>query len=578
MLAATLGGFLGLSLVIGLGFWLVAPGDPDSTGFRAYLSRSEHPVAAEARPTDPLAPPSSASTYVTSGVQAVAGMPFAIYGSELLSAMDAVGEDLETATAYRTVEATTSIRDGSPLSFVSVAIVTPTGLRRAITVALDASPFAYSPPLVELPARVEPGVRWSGRGRVTGNGAYAFRGLMEPRRAGDASCIAARGTRVIRRPPQPVSTRRTRDTWCIDRGRVGTRLLDTGGRVVEVPADRVSWPEPVLAPLQVPPMGTRLTVPFAGGGLPVSLPPVATRAGIVAASARNGDVLAMSGNAPARTAGLVSMVWLQHPGGQVLGLASGGDRVFATTSQRRLVAMDMAGRVRWSSLLPDGATGSPAVSGGTVAVALLDGSVHGFDIRSGRETWAVALSDTIRAPVVAGAGRFIAADVSGAVVSLDEDGAVAWEASVDRVEDTITAFPDGSVLVPQSTGTIALIGRDGEEAWSAFSSAAVTGTAVRWRDVLAVPTDAGLLGMRAASGEVAWEKPELPSAQPTPGGLVVAGADVVGVNPDGSSVPVTTVRSAEGAPVPRAYLVAYRDGWAAVADDGAVTFLGGTGG
>ena len=78
-------------------------------------------------------------------------------------------------------------------------------------------------------------------------------------------------------------------------------------------------------------------------GVPSSVPPVLTAAGLVIRATSSNDLVAFTPKTPTQWVAL----WRMHPGGTVLSAAAFGDVVVATTSQRQVVAYSAAGVRLW---------------------------------------------------------------------------------------------------------------------------------------------------------------------------------------------------------------------------------------
>lgn len=306
--------------------------------------------------------------------------------------------------------------------------------------------------------------------------------------------------------------------------------------------------------------------------------PVPTRTGMVYANDTNGDLLSITVAPPAADAPDTSAtaLWIQHPGGQVLGLSQSGDRTYVTSSLRALLAFDDAGRMRWDARLPDAAVGAPAVVGDVVAVALVDGTLRGFDSVSGAPRWVVPLSDVVLEPPAAADGFFLAADSAGYVVAVGPDGDVRWAGSLDRVDQPITVLGDGSALFAQATGFLTRLDSAGGEMWTVplLEGSVLTGGVLR-DGVIVLPTDGGLLGVDADTGEVMWSQDGLTSGTLSTDGTLVADRDrVLSVAIDGSTELVADVSETSGNAPAKLFLVPFGGEWIAVSQEGAVTFLG----
>ncbi len=139
--------------------------------------------------------------------------------------------------------------------------------------------------------------------------------------------------------------------------------------------------------------------------------------------------------------------WATAVGGHVLQAAPaivGGTVYIATTDQGDgntggVVALDLAtGAIKWHTTTRLQTRGGPAVSGTTVAVAELDGTVLGLDTETGAERWRSELGNglaagaaVIFAPPAADAGDILVGNQGRLAALSANDGAMLW--SVDPV-------------------------------------------------------------------------------------------------------------------------------------------------
>jgi outer membrane protein assembly factor BamB len=212
--------------------------------------------------------------------------------------------------------------------------------------------------------------------------------------------------------------------------------------------------------------------------------------------------------------------------------------------------------------------------GAVITVALVDGTLRGFDAATGEPLWSVRLSDVITVSPVRVGDLVVAADTSGYVVAVEDAGALRWARSVDSVE-SLSALSDGTLLIGQSSGLLTLLGADGDERWTvSVPDARVVDPGVLWGDVIALPTDGGLRGLSVDDGSVLWTLEDLRDARVTEVGLVVDGDHVRRVDSAGRSTLVTTLVEPDGSGPTEAFLVRLGTEWVAVSRLGTITFLG----
>jgi outer membrane protein assembly factor BamB len=120
----------------------------------------------------------------------------------------------------------------------------------------------------------------------------------------------------------------------------------------------------------------------------------------------------------------------------IAGVGSDGDTSVVATKDGSVVAMDAAGKVRWTAQHTAEAVSVPAVGAGIVVVRFSDNRVFGFDAETGRRRWQVqrpAPSLVLRQTnsVAIDAGFAYSGLPGGRLVSVSlKTGAVRWESAV----------------------------------------------------------------------------------------------------------------------------------------------------
>ena len=268
--------------------------------------------------------------------------------------------------------------------------------------APDGTVTAYEPALVELPADVRPGSRWTGTGSAGDTEDYT----SELRAAaGEQGCLEVSGELDLRPKGSAQRGRRVvvERTWCPGQGLV--RSSESGGeherrrrarrpRPAPGPAAHdgrapSSWTDPRT---WTPRTWDTVTVDAAGetramygsahdGRRPRCSPP---RAWSCAPCSPPDDLVATT----PKTGDAWTPVWSGHPGGTILSLAAFGSVVLVTTSERRLVAYSDAGLRLWETTLPEiGPTAPVRVSDADAVLVDLSGRVLRFGIADGAVRW-----------------------------------------------------------------------------------------------------------------------------------------------------------------------------------------------
>jgi outer membrane protein assembly factor BamB len=112
--------------------------------------------------------------------------------------------------------------------------------------------------------------------------------------------------------------------------------------------------------------------------------------------------------------------------------------------------------------------GAPALDGGALYYADLDGNVYSLDLASGKQNWSVKPDGPIVAsPLVVG-GQIYVATEAGTVVALDKDGRNVWEREVGgKIYSNLVHAGDLIIVSPVSADFhVAALDADGKLAWT----------------------------------------------------------------------------------------------------------------
>ncbi|MGD7732371.1 PQQ-binding-like beta-propeller repeat protein [Propionibacteriaceae bacterium G57] len=245
----------------------------------------------------------------------------------------------------------------------------------------------------------------------------------------------------------------------------------------------------------------------AGGGLGVvanmQRAPVVVSTGFVYINQLTQQVVAFAPGAPDQPMGLA---WVRRPGPVTLHLLGAGDLVVATTSDRRLVAYDHQGYVKWVVASSDVAALPPVqVDQHTMAVLTLDGWLTGFDLRDGRQLW--------RAPAPTGKAALVVIEVDdrpmvvlGAekdLIVMDRDR-VHLQVSLPSRITQVTRTARGVVVLDESSW-LTSVSLSGRVQWT--TSQGDCDTVAATAQVIACAGDQALTGLDATTGAKLWQLP-----------------------------------------------------------------------
>lgn len=530
----------------GLGFWRLFPFAHAPTGYRAYLAASGEPLLVV--DSNDRNPPATVSSATEGFPGTLAALPRDT--AARLSRM--IGSDVNDVQLERSFSTQVN-SDGSILALTVISLVRPDGYSVALTTTSDGNALTYLPPRTELPGSVMPGASWTSNGvlnfespSVRRDNRFTYQGSIAAAEAREGHpCIAVVTALDQRSAGADPYVRTVRSTWCAGRGSVESVVLETAAtsRVAAPGAVRFAAVKPPAAAPVTP--GQTLASPFLAAD--IAVPPVVLGRLVISTSGSLGDLDAVRPGPDGQR-----VKWIQHPGGEVLGLAADDSLVFLTTSRPNLMAFDAAGRIHWLTRLPDAAVGTPICADGLVVVTLLDGTLRAYDSATGQERWKNRFDDTIAVPPVAAGDHIISADTSGLLRAVGPDGEVAWDKSLGPVRAPMTELPDGGVLVQDTGGTVYALDGSGRVRWTTELDTAVSGRgAVLDGDVIAVPIGSGVTGLRLGDGASAWRREGLPNAKIHPAGWVAAEGISGRINADGVILDQARRESGPDVTVPR---------------------------
>lgn len=338
--------------------------------------------------------------------------------------------------------------------------------------------LTYSPPLLELPSHVAPGVSWSSEGDAGLEGMLTYSSQFEASlpsnrallsvsglsRAELAECLQTDGASVYRdESGATLFDIVESDLWCVGRGRVAIVATVNGepltqGPMVEPPEPVPSTAFPAAPDWNDDPMWLAAEAApvnqdafFGEQQLPIALTvsPRRTQSGLVVAiNQSGGDLIALR-----LESGALTRQWFAHPGGELMTLETAGDVTIVTTSRRRIVAYAEDGQRLWAMNSPELVLARPTVIGdGTVILVGLDGTVSRVDSHTGDLLWDRKLAADVSLPAVVDGGNIVVVDRAGTITAFEKlSGKKVWT--------------DDSQHVPTSTfaasGVFGLAGTDG---------------------------------------------------------------------------------------------------------------------
>lgn len=443
----------------------------------------------------------------------------------------------------------------------------------------------FDPPVRQLPADPVLGATWTSSGRDALGLTYRLDGRIAQASEFPADCIDAITTMTRERVDGGSTRVRTSNVWCPDQGIVRSTDVDTGVSIAMASA----WPAETasgLIPTTQVPVSLRTTNfdgprPMPYGVVGITLPPAVIGGLVVVVDAVSGDVIALQAPGPDEPDDArMSIAWVQHPGGSVLGLATDGERILVTTSERRLMAFDAVGQLLWTAATADASVGSPAVWGDRVSIAQAIGRVQTFDLVTGSLTWQADLGDTIDLPAVtaepeaAQEASVAVADIAGSTRSFDARGQVRWSATAPASADALAVLPNGDVLVVDGRDSLQRLGSASR--WTVSLPEAIVRPPVAFADHIVIAAASAVAVLDAATGDIIWARDDLPDADVCINGdrlFVASSGRLLELDPGGATLAEATFDDGAGTGFVSSaglMLAPYGDGVVAVSEDGRV--------
>jgi outer membrane protein assembly factor BamB len=333
--------------------------------------------------------------------------------------------------------------------------------------------YVYRPALVELPADVRAGSRWSGSGSA--NDVLDYRSEFGATEASNGCLEVTGAVQYLSKQGQPGSLVNLERTWCPGSGMVHETESLAGVRTTTslatgpTPQDRGTTETPLrwTAPDRwaAHAYSTMSADPTFGegpmSGTPKSLTPVRTDSGLVVRATDSlNDLIAIT---PKTRTQWVS-AWRSHVPGAILTMRAFGNVIVVTTSTRQLVAYTDLGIRLWQLDLSEIAPAPPVrASYSDVVVLDLAGNVFRLDIATGVIVWQRSLGSDARLSPAVGSGLVVAMDSGGTVTALDvATGERRWTA---ELEGKAAGFVGGTLVVLQDQTAHGLDPATGRRRW-----------------------------------------------------------------------------------------------------------------
>ncbi|NNG18559.1 PQQ-binding-like beta-propeller repeat protein [Naumannella sp. ID2617S] len=307
----------------------------------------------------------------------------------------------------------------------------------------------FAPGLVELPATVTAGDRWSSEGEFAGDeklGIGRYHNDSSATADKDGCLRVVSETRLTAENGTPYRWRE-QNTWCPDRGVVAEQgSTDLPGRALDwqlgpgtPPSARpVADFTPAPVPVSELPRWTRhQMVPVRGDdtfghdrsrdGTQSGMGAVTTDGVGVLVGLGTPDLIALEATGKGLTMAAITRF---RPGGAAVHVTAVAGFVAISTSERELQLRRPGGYLVWTARLPDvSSTRAVRVGDDRLVVATMGGSVHCLELGTGRELWRHQLPAGVTVNPVSDGTVVAVADEQRNVTVLDADtGSERWQA------------------------------------------------------------------------------------------------------------------------------------------------------
>lgn len=441
--------------------------------------------------------------------------------------------------------------DGSAEQTTTVRRLTDAGVEQAA--AFGPVALVFDPPLLEIPADVEPGSEWSGSGSVVvdgdDSGEVGYEGEFEAADDGDG-CLRVTGSLTFTQGGETLLDNPTDERWCPGLGIVAEESAGVGGLdgsteplepAVEAVEEWTEHDRPFV-------IASNVASAAESGGqatLSVAVPPVAGGDGrVLVADQQSRDVYAFDPLGD----GTRVRAWVAHPGGDVLTLTAAGDVTVAGTSRREVVGYGPHGEWRWTHGLDDVPSGPTlAVDEEHLVVTSASGDVVVLDPASGEELWRDVVADRVRLRPVSDGRTVVVTDVAGGLTAYDvDDGTRLWDAEATGVD--AVGLVDDVVVVRTPDAVQAFEVDGGARRWSSRIPFAGGPRAVAdLGSTVAVSSDEGTVGLSTRDGEERWRAAGADTALPVDGHLfLLDGRKLSVVDPRGDRLRGWTLSGLRG--------------------------------
>lgn len=202
------------------------------------------------------------------------------------------------------------------------------------------------------------------------------------------------------------------------------------------------------------------------------------------------------------------VAWEFRPGGPIPAPPFAGvDRIYIRDSAGAVYSLDVQGRLLWKTAFGDGLTAGPAELGMNVFVGTQEGRLLALDPElNGQVVWEFQARGAITTAPAAAPGGFLVGTAGGAVPFLDASGKVRWTFVAQGPVVVPPLADEGLVFVGDETGRLhAISASQGKVKWRRILNGRPRGGLVVAGRRLLVPTSSGVLYcLNKKNGEVLW--------------------------------------------------------------------------
>ncbi|MGD8214112.1 PQQ-binding-like beta-propeller repeat protein [Aestuariimicrobium sp. Y1814] len=220
----------------------------------------------------------------------------------------------------------------------------------------------------------------------------------------------------------------------------------------------------------------------------------------------------------------MNLAWVRRPGEATIALLGAGDLVVAATSERRLVAYDVDGLLRWQVDTSDIAGLAPIqFDEDTLLLLTLDGFLTAFNLHTGEQEWRTA-APAGEAPLgwVEVEGRRMVLLAADSDLYLYDGPELYLTISMLDTISSVAQTPSG-LVVADAGGLLTLVDLGGRAHWSTWSDNCTTVVSIG--DVVFCPQTDDVLALSARTGETLFTRPLKAQQMFTDGSLLAVLTD-----------------------------------------------------